>query len=166
MTFTTFLYFDWRTGWLVCMRESHWVVTRLSHLVLSPSDKSLRIILIFSYSPNSMECLLHMYTLKIFIYLCTGTGVWTQGFALAKQVLTKQALYCLTHTPPVHFALVILEMVSCELCPGWLWTVILLISASQVARITGVNHWPLVSQIFFHLFILYPTCNPIDPDAA
>jgi hypothetical protein len=32
------------------------------------------------------------------------------GFALAKQVL-----YCLSHTPLVHFALVILEMESYEL---------------------------------------------------
>jgi hypothetical protein len=27
------------------------------------------------------------------------------------------------------------------ICPGWLWTAILLISASWVARITGVSHW-------------------------
>jgi hypothetical protein len=26
------------------------------------------------------------------------------------------------------------------ICLGWLWTVILLISASWVARITGINH--------------------------
>jgi hypothetical protein len=27
------------------------------------------------------------------------------------------------------------------ICPGWLWTVILLISASWVARILVVSHW-------------------------
>jgi hypothetical protein len=28
---------------------------------------------------------------------------------------------------------------------GWLWTVILLISASQVATITGMSHWQLAA---------------------
>jgi hypothetical protein len=38
-------------------------------------------------------------------------------------------------TPPVHFALVILEMgVSQTICPGWPQTLILQISASQVVR--------------------------------
>jgi hypothetical protein len=37
----------------------------------------------------------------------------------------------------------------------WLpWTVTLMISASQVARITGINHWHLVS--FFSLWINEP----------
>jgi hypothetical protein len=31
--------------------------------------------------------------------------------------------------------------VSWTICLGWLWTVILLLSASWVARITGVSHW-------------------------
>jgi hypothetical protein len=34
-----------------------------------------------------------------------------------------------------------LEIVPQTICPGWLRTVILLISASWVARITGVSHW-------------------------
>jgi hypothetical protein len=29
------------------------------------------------------------------------------------------------------------------ICLGWLWTVILLISASWVVRITGMSHWRL-----------------------
>jgi hypothetical protein len=41
----------------------------------------------------------------------------------------------------VHFALVILEMeVSWSICLCWLQTTILPISASQVARITGMSH--------------------------
>jgi hypothetical protein len=41
----------------------------------------------------------------------------------------------------VHFALVILEMgVSLTICLGWPLISILLISVSEVARITGVNH--------------------------
>jgi hypothetical protein len=42
--------------------------------------------------------------------------------------------------PPVHFALVILEIGSHKLCQSWPWTMILLISASQIGRITGVSH--------------------------
>jgi hypothetical protein len=53
-------------------------------------------------------------------------------------------------TPPVHFALVTLEMgLSQSITPGYPWTVILPISASQVARITGVNHWSTVSFLLF-----------------
>jgi hypothetical protein len=32
------------------------------------------------------------------------------------------------------------DRVSCTICPGWLWTTVLLISASWVARITGMSH--------------------------
>jgi hypothetical protein len=46
---------------------------------------------------------------------------------------------------PVHFALVILEMGSCKLFPR----ADLLISVSQVARITGVSHWhPILILLF------------------
>jgi hypothetical protein len=38
------------------------------------------------------------------------------------------------------------DSVSQTICPGWLWTTILLISASGVARITGVSH--LAQEIF------------------
>jgi hypothetical protein len=45
-------------------------------------------------------------------------------------------------TPPVLFLWkVFQDRVSQSICPGWLRTVILLISASWVAMITGVNHW-------------------------
>jgi hypothetical protein len=43
---------------------------------------------------------------------------------------------------PVHFALIIFgDGVSRTICPGWPRTMILPISASQLARITGVSHW-------------------------
>jgi hypothetical protein len=38
---------------------------------------------------------------------------------------------------------VILVTQEAEISPGWLWTVILLISDSWVAGITGVSHWRL-----------------------
>jgi hypothetical protein len=44
-------------------------------------------------------------------------------------------------TPTVHFALDILEMgVLRTICPGYPWTMILWVSASQVDRITGMSH--------------------------
>jgi hypothetical protein len=52
-------------------------------------------------------------------------------------------------TPLVHFALVILEMgVSRTICPSWLQILILLISASQVTKIIGANHWYLAINFF------------------
>jgi hypothetical protein len=33
------------------------------------------------------------------------------------------------------------DRISRTVCPGWLQTLILLISASPIARITGVSHW-------------------------
>jgi hypothetical protein len=43
--------------------------------------------------------------------------------------------------PPIHFALVILEMDSTQtICLGQPLTVILLISASQVARLVDMSH--------------------------
>jgi hypothetical protein len=52
-------------------------------------------------------------------------------------------------TPPVCFALVILEMgVSHTICPGWPWTLILLISASQVPRTVGLSHGHPAQPLF------------------
>jgi hypothetical protein len=38
------------------------------------------------------------------------------------------------------------------ICLGWPWTVILLISVSQVARIIGVSHWCPAQVIFMFQF--------------
>jgi hypothetical protein len=50
-------------------------------------------------------CLLHT------LFFC-GTGIWTQGFVLESRCSIFWA------TPPVHFAVIILEMGSLELFPG------------------------------------------------
>jgi hypothetical protein len=34
-------------------------------------------------------------------------------------------------------------------CPSWLWTIVLLISSSQVARIAGMNHQHLARVGFW-----------------
>jgi hypothetical protein len=74
-----------------------------------------------------------------------GTGVSTQGFVLTKQALTKQILYCLNHASSPFCSIYFGDRVSWTICLGWLRTVILPISASQVARITGMSHLGLAS---------------------
>jgi hypothetical protein len=46
------------------------------------------------------------------------------------------------------------DIVSQTICLGWLQTVILLISASQVSRISGMSHWHLA------LILLIGEFNP------
>jgi hypothetical protein len=67
-----------------------------------------------------------------------GIGVWTQGFALA-----KQALYYLSHTFSPFCSGYFGDGVSWAICLGCS----LLISSSQVARITGMSHWCLVASL-------------------
>jgi hypothetical protein len=58
--------------------------------------------------------------------------------------------------PPVHFALVTLEMVvSQTLCLDWPQTAILPISTSQVARITGMIHQHPATLYFLSLILYY-----------
>jgi hypothetical protein len=72
-----------------------------------------------------------------------GTWIWIQGFPLAKQVL-----YCLSHTSSPICSGYFGDEVSWSICLGWPRAMILLISASQVARITDMSYhaWHL-----FHL---------------
>jgi hypothetical protein len=50
---------------------------------------------------------------------------------------------------------IFLDKVSGTICPGWLCTMILLISASWVARITGMSHWYLTVPYFWDRVLLY-----------
>jgi hypothetical protein len=63
------------------------------------------------------------------------TGVSTLGFMLA-----KQALYHLSHTSSSFCSGYFEDSISQIICLGWPRTVILMISAFQVARIIGVSH--------------------------
>jgi hypothetical protein len=59
----------------------------------------------------SLICYLFIYS---FIYLFIGgSGVWTQGFMLTSRHSTTRV------TPPLHFALVILEMSLVKYLQGW-----------------------------------------------
>jgi hypothetical protein len=65
---------------------------------------------------------------------CTGFELRTSGL-LSRHSTTWD-------TPPAFFLCVeyFRARVSWTICLGWLWTLILLISTSWVARITGVSH--------------------------
>jgi hypothetical protein len=104
-------------------------------------DISFRNILTGTLRNNSL--LVFQVFLSLFFFFC-GTGVWTQGFALANRHSIAWAI------PSVYFVLVILETESVNYLPGgWPWTTILLISASQVVRITGISHQCLTSWYFW-----------------
>jgi hypothetical protein len=62
-----------------------------------------------------------------------GSRVWTLGFALLKQSLEPhlQSIFC-----SAYFG----DGVLGTICLGWPPTSLLPISASQVARITGMSH--------------------------
>jgi hypothetical protein len=75
-----------------------------------------------------------------------GIGIWTEDFAL-----TKQTFYSLSHTSSPFCSGYFGDGISWTICPGWLQTMILLISASQVSRIIGMSH----QCPAFYLFIFY-----------
>jgi hypothetical protein len=72
-----------------------------------------------------------------FFFLCS-TGVWTQGLHL-------KSLYPSFFCDGFSWA-----RVSWTICPVWLWTENFLISASWLARITGMSHWCLVKLDSLH----------------
>jgi hypothetical protein len=78
------------------------------------------------------------------------TRVWTLGFVLAKQVL-----YHLRHTSRLFCSGYFRDGVSLTICPSWPRTVILLISASPVARIIGARLWHLAGYAFKVQILLY-----------
>jgi hypothetical protein len=88
----------------------------------------------------SVKCHLH-WAVRIFVFFFFySTGVWTQGLHL--EPLHQPFCVCVWW---VFFKIGSLETV----CPGWLWTLILLISASWVARITDVSHRCLACTYIF-----------------
>jgi hypothetical protein len=74
---------------------------------------------------------------------------------LAKQELTKQALYCLSHTLNSLCSGYFGDGIYQTFCWGWPQITILLISTSQVARITGVTHPPAPNNLKAILILYY-----------
>jgi hypothetical protein len=107
-----------------------------------------------------------------FFGFCFGgsSGVWAQGLALARQVpyhlshviipfcfgcfwdrVSHLCLGIMDHSSvdrsvPLHPAFIGWHGASQTFCLGWPWTAVLLISASQVARVIGLSHhaWPQI----------------------
>jgi hypothetical protein len=69
----------------------------------------------------------------------------------AKQVLTKQALYWLDRISSLFCSGNFGEGVTKLFAQAGLKTAILLISSSQVARITGISHWCLARKICLNI---------------
>jgi hypothetical protein len=64
-------------------------------------------------------------------------------------------------TPPVLFLWWVFgDRVTWTICPGWLQIVILLISPSWVARITGLSHWHPATHFVFKSFLLWFLHSP------
>jgi hypothetical protein len=78
-----------------------------------------------------------------FFFFCS-TRIWTQGL----------------HLEPLHqpfFAMFFSwDRVLQTICPGWLWAMILLMSVSWVAGITGVS---LRHLALFAAFMVFPGCS-------
>jgi hypothetical protein len=74
-----------------------------------------------------------------------GTEVWTQGLVDCKAGTLPLEPHTSSPFPSGYFR----DRVSWTICPGWLRTLILLISDSQVARITGVSPWHLAKSMIF-----------------
>jgi hypothetical protein len=76
-------------------------------------------------------------------YFVGSTGVWIQGLTLASQALLV--------LEPLHqpFSGYFGDWVSRTICPGCTQTTSLPISASQVARIIGLNHQCMACDFFF-----------------
>jgi hypothetical protein len=63
--------------------------------------------------------------------------------------------YTLSHSTSPFFCYGFFwDRVFRTICLGWLWTVILLISASWAVRITSVNHWSPVLILFYNCMVL------------
>jgi hypothetical protein len=77
------------------------------------------------------------------------TGVWIEGFALA-----KQALYHLSHTSSLFCSGYFGDGILRTICPGWPQTTILPIS--QIARITGVSQW---HRLPYRIFLSFFRCS-------
>jgi hypothetical protein len=71
-----------------------------------------------------------------FLSLLDSTGFWTQGSMLAKEVFLH-----LSHTSNPFCSGYLWYGVSQSICLTWPFTVILLISSSQVVRITGITFY-------------------------
>jgi hypothetical protein len=81
-----------------------------------------------------IETIFPKYFWSFFFFFFCGTEAWTQGLWAHKADALPLESFIL-------FQLVLKIKILWTICLGWPQTVILPISASQAARITGVSHW-------------------------
>jgi hypothetical protein len=95
-----------------------------------------------------------------FLCVCVGAAGWGLGFELGASYLQSRCSMTWA-TPPVYFALIILEIgISQTISPGCPQTTILPFSAFQVARIIGMNHWCLANTWLFISCFAYVGLEP------
>jgi hypothetical protein len=116
----------WRLGWMqlhICCKllESLWTTQWSLAYKKSKSSSMQWLLSIVRRVPAHHRAPALSLSLSL-----GGTGVWTQGLTLCQ-------LFCVC----VGF---FWDRASRTICLGWLWNMILLISASWVARTTGVSH--------------------------
>jgi hypothetical protein len=123
---------------------------------------------LLAFIVNCKYIYIHTY-IYIYTYISCGAAVWTEGI----------------HLEPLHqpfFGVCdgfFQDRVSRTICLGWIWTMILLIAASWVARITGMNHWHLawinfLTSCFLVAYEFEPTAfcllgasaQPLEPHPA
>jgi hypothetical protein len=91
-------------------------------------------IIVFGALPLEPLCQF-IFFLSFFFFFCS-TGVWSQSLQLEpfQQPIFSEGFFQ--------------DRVLLAICPGWLRTMILLISASWEARITSMNPWHPASVFF------------------
>jgi hypothetical protein len=111
---------------------------KYKHFMLSYKDMMISLVKRLTWAAAASLCLFNY----LIVCVCAGTGAWTQGL----------------HPESLHQPFFVIgffrDRVLWTICLGWLCTVILLISASRVARITGMSHQCPVNypNILLHLF--------------
>jgi hypothetical protein len=84
------------------------------------------------------------------VFSCSGVGLRQLFFFFFAVLGLELRAFTLRHSPiPIFCDRVFWDRASQTICPGWFRTVILLIFASWVARMTGVSHWCLEAALFF-----------------
>jgi hypothetical protein len=111
--------------------ESHCTQPRTSLILLF-----ILSFLQFTYMHSVSLCQINLVILLCLKLFFGGTGVWTQGLHFES---FHQPFFC-----EGFFQ----DWVSRTVCPDWLRTAILLVSASWVARVTGVSYWHLALKHF------------------
>jgi hypothetical protein len=112
-------------------------------------------------SPLALSCSLLITSLLLFLFLFRFISMVT--FFCLRGGFEFSASHMVAGTLPLEplcqsFSCVGYfwdDRVSWTICPCWLQTFVFLITASRIARITGVNHWCL-ALFFFWSSILWP----------